>query len=78
MCVPIYFCHAQEDELIPPEEGQALYAAYRGPKWHWWVENATHYDVRQRNHSEYLERLRNFLEGCLSAKGLRTQHPSHG
>jgi fermentation-respiration switch protein FrsA (DUF1100 family) len=63
--VPIYFCHARQDELVPFAEGEALYAAYTGPKEHWWVE-ATHYNVRQRHRDEYLRRLRSFLESCLS------------
>src|SRR5262249_282114 len=59
--------HGQFDELVPFADGQALYAAYAGPKWHWWVKNATHYNVRQRHHQEYLQRLRAFVEGCLAA-----------
>jgi fermentation-respiration switch protein FrsA (DUF1100 family) len=59
--VPIYFVHGQRDELVPFADGEALYAAYRGPKWHWWVENGTHYDVRQRHREEYLQRFRTFL-----------------
>lgn len=64
--VPIYFCHAREDGLIPLAEGEALYAAYTGAKRKWWVEGATHYNVRQRNREEYLQRLRSFFEDCLS------------
>jgi uncharacterized protein len=64
--VPIYFCQAERDELVPFAEGQALYDAYHGPKTHWWVAGASHYNVRQRNNKEYLDRLRMFLEACLS------------
>src|SRR5262249_48957315 len=35
--LPIYFCHAREDELVPFAEGKALYDAYGVPKQHWWV-----------------------------------------
>jgi alpha-beta hydrolase superfamily lysophospholipase len=66
LAVPIYFCHARQDELVPLAAGEALYGAYTGPKWHWWVPGATHYDVRQRNRDEYLRRLRTFLEGHLA------------
>jgi alpha-beta hydrolase superfamily lysophospholipase len=66
--VPIYFCHAMQDELVPFREGVALFDGYAGPKRHWWVANATHYDVRQHNHEEYLARLRTFLEELLSDK----------
>ena len=67
VAVPICFCHAREDRLIPLAEGEALCAAYTGPKRKWWVEGATHYNIRQRNREEYLRRLRSFFEECLSA-----------
>jgi alpha-beta hydrolase superfamily lysophospholipase len=69
--IPIYFCHGREDELIPLAEGKALYDAYAGPKWHWWVQGATHHDVRQRNRDEYLRRLQTFLEDRLAECGPR-------
>jgi pimeloyl-ACP methyl ester carboxylesterase len=62
---PIFFCHGVEDELVPLAEGKALFDAYAGPKGHWWVRGASHYDVRQRNRDEYLHRLQTFLEGRL-------------
>jgi pimeloyl-ACP methyl ester carboxylesterase len=62
---PIFFCHAQEDELVPLSEGKALAAVYGNRGECWWVANASHYDVRQRNREEYLRRLRDFLERCL-------------
>jgi alpha-beta hydrolase superfamily lysophospholipase len=65
--IPIYFVHGQRDALVPFADGQALYAAYTGPKWHWWVENATHYNVRQSHREEYLQRLWAFLEDRLAA-----------
>jgi fermentation-respiration switch protein FrsA (DUF1100 family) len=65
--VPIHFVHGRRDALVPFSEGEALYAACAGPKWHWWVENARHYDVRQRHREEYLQRLRAFLEDRLAA-----------
>ena len=57
---PIFFCHGERDELVPLREGRMLYESYRGPKQHWWVSGASHYNVRQRNHAEYLYRLRYF------------------
>ena len=68
VAVPICFCHAREDRLIPLAEGEALHAAYTGPKRKWWVEGATHYNVRQRNREEYLRRPRSFFEDCLSVE----------
>ena len=67
--MPIYFVHGRRDQLVPFADGQALYAAYAGPKWHWWVENATHYNVRQRNPEEYLHRFGAFLEDRLATDG---------
>jgi fermentation-respiration switch protein FrsA (DUF1100 family) len=64
--VPIYFVHGRHDALVPFADGEALYTAYAGPKWHWWVDNATHYDVRQKHREEYLQRLRAFLEDRLA------------
>jgi alpha-beta hydrolase superfamily lysophospholipase len=66
LSVPIYFCHGEEDELVPLSEGEALYQAYNGPKQRFWVPNASHYNLRQRNRDEYLERLRTFLNARLA------------
>jgi pimeloyl-ACP methyl ester carboxylesterase len=63
--VPVHFCHGREDRLVPFSEAEALYRAHPGPRQHWWAENASHYNVRQRNPEEYLGRLRAFLESCL-------------
>jgi fermentation-respiration switch protein FrsA (DUF1100 family) len=65
--VPIYFCHAREDQLVPFAEGLALYSSYAGPKDYWWVEDASHFNVRQRHPEEYARRLRAFVEGQLAA-----------
>ncbi len=80
--VPIYFTHARNDELVPFREGAELYAAYAGPKCGWWVEGATHYNVRQRNQEEYLRRLRGFIEDSFRRAGenaintsYQRQHP---
>jgi hypothetical protein len=64
--VPIYFCHGMRDELVPFAEGQMLYESYAGPKECWWVEGASHYNVRQRHAEEYVRRLRGFLKRCLA------------
>jgi fermentation-respiration switch protein FrsA (DUF1100 family) len=63
--VPIHFCHGCKDELVPVAEGKRLYESDVGPKRCWWVANATHYNVRQRNQQEYLSRLRSFFVDCL-------------
>ncbi len=64
--VPIYLCHAMKDELVPLGQGQALFDAHAGPKWNWWVADASHYNVRQRNRDEYLRRLRGFFTFLMS------------
>jgi fermentation-respiration switch protein FrsA (DUF1100 family) len=66
LSTPIFFCHGERDELVPPSEARMLFDRYAGPKQHWWVAGSSHYNVRQRNHSEYLHRLRTFFENCLS------------
>jgi alpha-beta hydrolase superfamily lysophospholipase len=67
---PVYFCHGGKDSLVPPSEGQRLYAAHAGPKWHWWVANAGHYNVRQRNAQEYVRRLGAFIAAHLTENSL--------
>jgi alpha-beta hydrolase superfamily lysophospholipase len=63
--VPICFCHGTADDLVPFAQAQALFDAYTGPKWHYWVEGATHYNVRQKDNDRYLQRLQDFLEDRL-------------
>lgn len=65
--VPIFFCHGKRDDVVPWSEGCSLYHAYSGPKEHWWVEGASHNNLRRQNEREYQNRLGRFLKGCLSA-----------
>jgi alpha-beta hydrolase superfamily lysophospholipase len=74
--VPVCFCHGCKDELVPLAEGKALWAAHAGPKEHWWVKAAAHYNIRQRNREEYLRRLRDFVEGCLARGRAREGEPA--
>ncbi len=64
--VPIYFCHARADDLVPWAGAVAMYAGYGGPKWHFWAEGATHANIRNRCRAEYLRRLSGFLEERLA------------
>jgi len=64
---PVFFCHGEDDQLVPIAEGRELYDAYAGPKSCWWVKGAAHYNIRQRNPEEYRHQLRSFVENCLSA-----------
>jgi pimeloyl-ACP methyl ester carboxylesterase len=63
--VPVCFCHGQQDELVPFSQSQHLFETYTGPKVHYWVADASHYDVRQRHREEYLDHLRGFIEDKL-------------
>jgi pimeloyl-ACP methyl ester carboxylesterase len=76
LTVPIFFCHGQKDRLVPFAEAQELHDAYAGPKWHWWVKEGVHYNIRQIAPEEYLARLQGFVEECLkSACGNRVATP---
>ncbi|HTU22274.1 MAG TPA: alpha/beta hydrolase [Gemmataceae bacterium] len=74
---PIFFCHGERDQLVPLREGQMLYTRYGGTKRYWWVAGASHYNVRQRHRKEYLDRLRSFLEDCLSCRLASTRSGAH-
>jgi uncharacterized protein len=67
LAVPIFFCHGEKDRLVPCEQGRELYDTCVGPKWHWWVEDAAHYNIRQRHPAEYRCRIEGFVEDCLKA-----------
>jgi len=67
--VPIFFCHGTRDELVPIGQAGLLYDRYRGSKQCWWVEGASHYNVRQHNQNEYHRRLATFVQSCLANHG---------
>jgi fermentation-respiration switch protein FrsA (DUF1100 family) len=60
---PVLVIHGTRDELIPFEEGQALFELALEPKQHYWVDNAGHNDVSMVAESAYGERIREWLEG---------------
>lgn len=64
--VPICFCHGREDRLVPFAQAQALYQAYTGPKWSYWVEGANHNNIQQRAREAYARYLRAFFEETLA------------
>jgi fermentation-respiration switch protein FrsA (DUF1100 family) len=64
--VPICFCHGCGDELVPLAQAQALYDAYAGPKWKYWVAGANHDNASQFARREYVRRLRGFFEHVLA------------
>ncbi len=60
--VPIYFCHGVADKVTPFEEGEAVYKAYNGPKWCYWVDDATHLSLSDQAQQEYFLRMRAFIK----------------
>jgi alpha-beta hydrolase superfamily lysophospholipase len=68
--VPICFCHGTDDELVPFADGKSLYDTYAGPKWHYWVKNAGHNNVQERDPTEYRWRLHRFFEQMLDSQSV--------
>lgn len=69
--IPLYFVHGRNDELVPFTEGQSLFERYAGPKWHYWVNDGTHFELMKYAGDEYFQRLEQFLKTQLliSASG---------
>jgi alpha-beta hydrolase superfamily lysophospholipase len=63
--MPIMFCHGKEDELVPFDQGQALYERYRGPKSCFWLDKGRHGILHLQGGEEYYRRLDEFFEACL-------------
>jgi pimeloyl-ACP methyl ester carboxylesterase len=62
---PIYFCHSKADPNTDFAEARALYEAYHGPKWHFWVDDLTREGLTPATHREYYRRLHDFIQGHL-------------
>jgi hypothetical protein len=54
------------------DEAQAVYNAYEGPKWHYWIDESVSHGLSKSAHTAYFRRLRQFFEQRLSA---RHKHP---
>jgi len=63
--IPILFCHGKQDDFITFAQAEELYDAYRGPKWHYWVEGATHFGLVTSAGPEHGWRLYRFFEDRL-------------
>lgn len=61
---PLLVTHAEEDSLLPPEMGRALYESARDPKSFFIVPGADHADIYQAGGSPYFEVLRGFVHQC--------------
>lgn len=63
--LPKLFVHGTEDETIPLEIGEILFAAATEPKQWYAVPGAGHSDVERWGVSEYLRILADFIQGCV-------------
>ena len=70
---PLLIIHGDRDEIIPFEQGRALFEAARGAKTFWTVEGAGHNDLLQMAGGRYGERLREFYQGLDPAPSENTR-----
>ncbi len=59
---PILVLHGEEDEVIPPEEGESLAARYPGEKEIWISSGDRHLGLREDRLAEWVDRVAGFLE----------------
>jgi len=60
--VPLLVLHGDQDEIIPFEHGQKVFAAAREPKQFYPIKGAGHNDTFIAGGNRYYERLRSFIE----------------
>ena len=65
--IPLCFCHGKKDDLIPFNQAESLFAAYRGPKRCYWLDDGTHGNLPAEGGEEYFARFRTFFEEQLMA-----------
>lgn len=63
--LPKLFIHGTEDETVPLELGQRLFAAAAEPKELYLVQRAGHNDIHLHGGLKYLRRLARFRDRCL-------------
>jgi abhydrolase domain-containing protein 17 len=68
---PVLVIHGVRDEVVPFAHGERLYDAARGPKRHFWVENAGHNDLVPAAGEGYWEALRDFARSLEAAPSPR-------
>jgi len=59
---PLLVLHGDQDEIIPFDQGQRVYAAAREPKQFYRIKGAGHNDTFVTGGDAYYERLRQFIE----------------
>ncbi len=60
---PLLIIHGTQDEVIPIDLGQALFAAARQPKWFWAVEGSGHNEIAETAGASDRGRLAEFYAG---------------
>lgn len=61
---PMLFLQGDQDEVIPPRLGQALFAAAPEPKSFWVIAGAGHNDILESAGPQYRQRLQAFYESA--------------
>jgi fermentation-respiration switch protein FrsA (DUF1100 family) len=62
--VPLLVTHAEEDQLLPPDMGRALFESADDPKTFFLVPGADHSDIYLSGGSPYFDTLRDFVRRC--------------
>jgi hypothetical protein len=61
---PLFVAHGKRDEVIPFEQGRAVFEAARGPK-EFFESDARHNDISERGGKEYRARVADFVRKSL-------------
>jgi hypothetical protein len=67
--VPVLVVHGDRDELVPFEQGKAVFAAAPEPKQFYVIRGAGHNDTYVVGGEDYFQRLRAFCKSCLTGAG---------
>jgi fermentation-respiration switch protein FrsA (DUF1100 family) len=59
---PVYVVHGDQDELVPCQMAEALYARAKEPKRLWMIRGGTHYSPPSKWHPEFERRLAGYLD----------------
>ncbi len=62
---PVYIIQSEQDQFVPVDSGQRLYAAAGQPKTLWLVPEANHTDAINRQPAEYEKRMTAFFDQAL-------------
>jgi len=59
---PVFIIHGVKDAVVPFEHGTRLFDMVKTKKTYWWIENAGHNNIEHNWGSEFLIRIKNFLD----------------